>query len=214
MIEVQWHRTCPQPLANGHTPGLPRCAQGWSAAITAALLLSAAWPAKADGCVVLLCLAGNWRDIAQCRAPVRNALRDLALGRAFPVCGFVSAPPSFGGAFPAERVAANSGSAAANRWAIGDFCPAQYRQAVPNESGERSTWTCPFMGAIELVVSGQPWNRTWWDMAGNTVTEWFPAGRSAMAHSAHDDRFERDYEAWRLRQAEQPPPSATPEGGA
>lgn len=214
MIEVQCHRRRTRDRASTPPDRRPQSAIAWPAAVTAALLLSAALPAKADGCVVLLCLAGNWRDISECRAPVRKALRDLALGRAFPVCGFASAPTAFNGALPSERLTSHGGSAAANRWAIGDFCPVQYRQPVPNESGGISTWSCPFVGAIELVVAGQPWNRTWWDMAGNTVTEWFAAGRSATAHAAQDNRFERDYEAWRLRQGEQPVPVTSPEGGA
>lgn len=62
----------------------------WSAAFMSALVFTAA-PASAraaDGCTVLLCLAGNWRNISQCVPPVRQALRDLMLGRGFPVCGF------------------------------------------------------------------------------------------------------------------------------
>ncbi len=49
-----------------------------------------------DGCTVLLCLAGNWRQIGQCVPPVQQALRDLARGRAWPTCDMGGSPYSSG----------------------------------------------------------------------------------------------------------------------
>ena len=52
--------------------------------LVAAMLSTATVPAMAlDGCLVLLCLAApSWRAIPQCVPPIRQLLRDLALGRA------------------------------------------------------------------------------------------------------------------------------------
>ena len=198
----------------------------WSAATLSALFLTAA-PAPAlaaDGCTVLLCLAGNWRNISQCVPPVRQALRDLMLGRGFPVCGFASAPshsitlPVWSGApatsgSPAPTAPASS--QATLRWAEGDFCPPQYRTIVEGES--TSTTLCAFAGAIEVTIGGQLWNRTWWSMTGDSVTEWTPAARASMPQASADDRFEREYEVWRAQQGTSTPaPTPVPqtEGGA
>ena len=51
-------------------------------------LAGTALPAHAvAGCLVLLCFAApRWQAIAQCVPPIREALRDLARGRAFSTC--------------------------------------------------------------------------------------------------------------------------------
>ncbi len=43
-----------------------------------------------DGCKVLLCLAGNWKNISQCVPPVEEAFKESALGHPFPSCPSVS----------------------------------------------------------------------------------------------------------------------------
>ena len=56
-------------------------------ALGLSLGLGLSGPAHAiDGCKLLLCMAGNWQNIAQCTPTVRQALRDLARGRAWPTC--------------------------------------------------------------------------------------------------------------------------------
>ena len=197
----------------------------WPAAFLSALVFTAA-PASAraaDGCTVLLCLAGNWRNISQCVPPVRQALRDLMLGRGFPVCGFASAPsysitlPASSGAAAANGVPAPTAPASSQatlRWADGEFCPPQYRTIAEGES--TSTSLCAFAGAIEVTIGGQLWNRTWWSMTGDSVTEWTSAARASMPQASTDDRFERDYEVWRAQQgssAPAPAPVPQPEGG-
>ena len=69
-------------------------------ATMAAFLASVAAPAAnaVDGCVVLLCLAGNWSAIPQCVPPVEQLFTDLANGRLFPSCAFASAPEAPAGA--------------------------------------------------------------------------------------------------------------------
>jgi hypothetical protein len=173
------------------------------AALMAMALMSAAPAARAsEACTVLLCLAGNWRSIEQCVPPVRRMLRNLLLGRSFPICAFASVPsmslssvPSNPNLVPDPTAFAPAvGTQATLRWADENFCPPQYRTVVEEES--RTTVLCDFAGAIEVTLGGQLWNRTWWNLSGDAVTEWTPAARSALPSSASDDRFDRDYAAW------------------
>lgn len=198
--------------------------RGLASALTLAVLF-AGYPAPAlasDGCTVLLCLAGNWRSIDQCVPPVRKALRDLALGRSFPVCGFASAP-SFSISMPgpvdagapasASLPATPVGSQVTLRWAEEGFCPPQYQVLVEGES--TTTALCSFTGAIEVFIAGQLWNRTWWSLSGDSVTEWTAAARAAIPQASADDRFDRDFEAWKAQQGSTAPaPAAQSEGGA
>ncbi len=181
--------------------------------------------AASEGCTVLLCLAGNWRNISACVPPVRTALRDLALGRSFPFCALAS--PSFSidataqiSNVSADDAQANSQAApetqrpqnATLRWTSADFCPAQYLSSYELESG--TAYTCDFTGAIEVTIGGQLWNRTWWNMAGDSVTEWSAAARTGLPASSIDDRFDRDFQAWQQRQREAPATPPGPEQGA
>ena len=141
-------------------------------------------PAHAvDGCKLLLCLAGNWQNIAQCVPTVRQALRDLVLGHAWPFC-------SMGGGM-------GGSTASANQFVMPEQCPPQYRTGWTAESGQ-TVYDCPFAGVIHVAVDGQPWSRTWWSMSGEVVVEWLPAARAALANrpGAMDERFDRDRAAW------------------
>lgn len=44
-----------------------------------------------DGCKVLLCLAGNWSNISQCRPDVEEALRQVERGQGLPSCEMAGA---------------------------------------------------------------------------------------------------------------------------
>jgi hypothetical protein len=59
--------------------------------LTALLCLAAAHAHAADGCKILLCLAGNWQRIAPCEPEVRAALNRVALGHPLPVCNMAGA---------------------------------------------------------------------------------------------------------------------------
>ena len=155
--------------------------------------LTTSSPAGAvDGCKVLLCMAGNWRQIAPCQPEVRQALRDVARGRAWPQCG----------------VGGNSGSA--NQWVPAVSCPEQYR-TEGLDHWDRVVYTCPFSGVVHVAVAGQPWSRTWWSTDGDAVVEWLPAARAAFADQpgTMDTRFDDDHAAWviseRIRRAAEPP---------
>ncbi len=138
-------------------------------------------PAHAvDGCKLLLCMAGNWQNIGQCTPTVRQALRDVARGRAWPTC-------SMGG-----------NSASGNQYVGAEQCPEQYiTRAGTDESGQ-IIYSCPFSGVIQVAVEGRSWSRTWWSPSGDSVVEWLPAAKAAFASSpgAMDERFDRDHAAW------------------
>jgi len=149
-------------------------------AIGMVLGLGLSSPAQAvDGCKLLLCMAGNWQNITQCTPTVREALRDLARGRAWPTC-------SMGG-----------NSASGNQHVAPVQCPEQYRTSSTDRRGQL-VYSCPFSGVIHVAIEGQPWSRTWWSLSGDSVIEWLPAARAAFASTpdAMDDRFDRDHAAW------------------
>jgi hypothetical protein len=183
----------------------------YAAWLLAIALSGVSLPTRAsEACTVLLCLAGNWRSIDQCVPPVRRLLRNLVLGRSFPICAFASVPnlnvaslPSSYNATGTANVPSDvtppaptptAGTQATLRWADETFCPVQYRTVVEDE--RFSNIVCSFAGAIEVTLGGQLWNRTWWNLSGDVVTEWTAAARSAVPQAAADDRFDRDYEAW------------------
>lgn len=154
----------------------------------AVLLASSAGSAHAvDGCLVLLCFAApSWSAIAQCVAPIRQVLHDLARGRPFPTCG-MSGP----------------GNSAVHQWAEAPaFCPPQYTIVAEGESGP--IYSCVYLGAVSVAINGAPFARTWWNMGGSTVTDFSPEAKAQLG--AWDTRFDDDYAAWLATQ----PPVAPP----
>lgn len=144
--------------------------------LTAALL--APTPALAvDGCLVLLCFAApSWKSIPQCVPPIRQVLRDLARGRAFPTCGMSGA-----------------GNTARHVWARAPGnCPPQYTRVHETESGP--VYTCDYTGAITVTIDGKQFTRTWWDMGGDTVTDFSPVAKSQLG--TWDARYDDDRAAW------------------
>lgn len=137
-----------------------------------------------DGCLVLLCFAApSWRAIPQCVPPIKQVLRDLARGRPFPTCAM-----------------AGAGNSASHAWASApDRCPPQYTRA--DHGLNAPIYTCDYLGAVSVSIHGAPFARTWWSMAGDTVTEFSPAAKAQLG--TWDTRFDDDYAAW---QAALPPP--------
>lgn len=131
----------------------------------------------ADGCKVLLCLAApSWRSISQCVPPVNEVLRDLAVGRPFPVC-------NMSGPF----------NTATNQWSSApSYCPPQYTRVSDGNNGP--VYSCDYTGAISVNIQGALWARTWWNYSGDTVTEFTPAAKAQIG--TWDSRFEDDYAAW------------------
>lgn len=198
-------RQAPQQTVVPPVPLYRRLTAAAFAALTVALAtLATPAPARADdGCTVLLCLAGNWREVTPCRATVHRVLRDVARGRHFPRCEFGSNPTQPAGATTATPV--GGANYTRHDWASGTYCPPQYRTPVHHPvTGELVDHRCQFTGAVLTVVNGQPWNRTWWREDGESVTEWLPAGRAgaAQARTPIDDRYDRDLRAWQVAEAE------------
>ena len=138
-----------------------------------------------DGCTVLLCFAApNWRSIPQCVPPIQQVLRDLARGKPFPTCAM-----------------AGAGNSANHAWASAPgYCPPQYTRVSDGESGP--IYSCDYTGAVSVSINGAPFARTWWSMAGDTVTEFSPAAKSQLG--SWDKRFDDDYAIWL---ASLPPPA-------
>ena len=159
-----------------------------TAAATA--LIGFSRPAVAvDGCLVLLCFAApSWRSIPQCVPPIRQVFIDLAKGRPFPSCAM-----------------AGGGNNAANAWADPpSYCPVQYTQVIELENGR--AYRCDYNAAVSMTIDGRLWARTWWSLAGDTVTEFTPAAKAVLG--SWDTRFDDDYAAWLALQPPPPPPCA------
>ncbi|GAB3759176.1 hypothetical protein GCM10028796_05970 [Ramlibacter monticola] len=157
-----------------------------------AALLAASAPARAvDGCQVLLCFAApNWRAIPQCVPPITQVLRDLARGKPFPTCSMTG-----------------GGNSASHAWAsASSYCPPQYTRVFDGESGP--IYSCEYTGAVSVSVNGAPFARTWWKIAGDTVTEFSPAAKAQLG--TWDTRFDEDYAAWL---SALPPPASPTESG-
>lgn len=140
-------------------------------------LLAPSTARAVDGCLVLLCFAApSWKSVPQCVPPIRKVLRDLARGKAFPTCGMTGA-----------------GNSARHVWARAPGnCPPQYSRAHETESGP--IYTCDYTRAITVTIDGKPFTRTWWDMGGDTVTDFCPVAKSQLG--TWDTRYDNDHANW------------------
>ena len=117
----------------------------------------------ADGCTVLLCLAGNWSAIPACVPPVREALRDLMLGRGFPTCAMVG-----------------SDNSASMSWSNPATCPEMYSRYNPMTD----RWEgCSYAGSIRIRVKGEDWSEVWWSVEGWTSTRYTPIAAPALGRA-------------------------------
>ena len=183
----------PHRLARTAIERLPKMRLACLTSLGAVLAMSlAALPARAaDGCLVLLCFAApSWRAITQCVPPIREVLLDLARGRPFPTCAMAG---------PSNSASHQWSSAPGN-------CPPQYTRVTETDNGH--VYSCDYDGAVSVAINGAPFARTWWSMAGDTVTE-FSAGAKAQLGN-WDSRFEDDYAVWL---ASLPPPPAPADSG-
>jgi hypothetical protein len=158
---------------------LPKMRLAWLTSVAAvfAIGLAPLQVRAADGCLVLLCFAApSWRAIPQCVPPIREVLRDLARGRPFPTCAMAGASNS-----------------ASHQWSSAPGnCPPQYTRVTETDNGP--VYSCDYNGAVSVAINGAAFARTWWSMAGDTVTE-FSAGAKAQLGN-WDSRFEGDYAVW------------------
>ena len=130
-----------------------------------------------DGCRLMLCLAAPaWRQIQECVPTVVQALRDLARGKAFPTCNMAGASNS-----------------AALTWASAPSnCPPQYTRSYDTEN--TTIYRCDYDGVISVSIDGALFSRTWWNMGGDSVTEFTPRAKAVL--KTWDTRFDDDYAVW------------------
>jgi len=157
---------------------LPRCRLGLLAVCLAAIAPPAAH--AVDGCTVLLCLAApSWRSIEPCVPPIRQLLRDLARGRAFPTCTMSGA-----------------GNSASHAWSSApDFCPRQYTRYRDGPNG--TVYSCEYDGAITVTLNGAVFSQTWWSGAGDSVTDFSAQAKAQLG--SWDTRFDDDLADWLAR---------------
>ena len=138
--------------------------------------LFGAAPAHAtDGCKVLLCLAGNWSNISQCRPEVEQAMWDASHGRGWPSCNM-------------------GGSSAANlQWASEATCPPFY-STYNMDTGQ---WAgCRYSGVVSVKVNGLPWSDLYWSTSGGpTSTRYYDQARTALGANI-DPTYARDAAAY------------------
>lgn len=168
---TQEHVTPPASAIGLHIKGALR------ATMLIGMICISAPAAAVDGCKVLLCLAApNWRAIPQCVPTINQLLHDLSRGRPFPTCSMSGA-----------------GNTAANQWASApDNCPPQYTHVFDGPNGP--IYSCNYTGAVAVNIDGSLWARTWWNMGGESVTEYTPAAKARL--TTWDTRFEDDYAVW------------------
>ena len=151
-------------------------------AVATALFLSTGAPAAraVDGCLVLLCLAGDWSAIPQCVSPVEQLFRQLALGGAFPSCAFAPVP-SIPGMAPTSAPESGAGAQQAGPIAASQIrlspenCPAQL---ASNRDGR---FSCSgYAGAVTISVGGVPWSRTLWSASEKSLTCYSRAAKLAL----------------------------------
>lgn len=158
---------------------------GWVIALPL-LLGGVTTPARAvDGCLVMLCFAApSWRAIPRCVPPIRQVLRDLARGKAFPTCAM-----------------AGVGNSARNDWANAPrYCPPQYTHLYFGDADPVPY--CDYTGAVSVSVNGALFSRTWWNVDGGSVTEFTPAAKKQLG--GLNTQFDIDYANW----LSAPPPVA------
>ena len=153
--------------------------------LAASLSLVSGAAYSSDGCTVLLCLAGNWRQIGQCVPPVQQAFRDLARGRAWPTCDMGGSPYS-------------SGTGASNRNLNVRDCPGPYLYEIFYD-GSFVGYECSLRGVIEVQVNGRLWSQTYWDAAGTSITDYLAPAQAQLAD--YDRAFEEAMSAWRATPA-------------
>lgn len=177
-------RICTHGCMGRHGPA------SWAARAVAVLItamLALPRPAAAvDGCLVMLCFAApSWRAIPRCVPPIREVLRELARGKAFPTCAM-----------------AGVGNSARNDWATAPrYCPPQYTHLLLSETGP--TAYCDYTGAVSVSVNGTLFSRTWWNVDGGSVTEFSRSAKTQLG--GVDTQFDTDYANW----LSTPPPVAT-----
>lgn len=168
-----------------------------------ALLIACASAAHAvDGCKVLLCLAGNWRQIGECRSDVLKVLRDMARGKAFPRCEFENASSVEG------RVLTGT----TEHPTMPDNCPPMFVEwswmwvSTESQTGYW-VWDCGYRVEVNVWVDGAWWGALLADPHGNTVEEWSRVATQTLGIKPAQETLRKAYDAWiRAGRPTGPPP--------
>jgi hypothetical protein len=145
----------------------------------------------ADGCKFLLCIAGPWTTIPECRPTVYEVFRDLALGRSFPTCDM-----------------SGDGNNAGNAWTTEATCPIMYRRY--DHEGYYSG--CVYPGLISVYIEGSLWSQVYWNNRGETSTWYSDTARESLTQDGAaplDDTFMNDVSTWNTQQVS----ACTAQGG-
>jgi hypothetical protein len=128
-----------------------------------------------DGCKLLLCLAGSWSSISQCRPDVEQAFRDVARGRGWPTCG------------------TGGSSSTQMQWATEATCPRFYSYYNADNGG----WSgCQYDGVISVRVNNAPWSDVFWSLtSGPTSTRYHDPARAALG-AGIDPKYDQDAAAY------------------
>jgi len=95
-----------------------------------------------------------------------------------------------------------SGNGARHAWSSAPaYCPPQYTRVIEGESAP--IFQCDYSGAISVSINGALFSRTWWNVGGDSVTEFSSAAKTQLG--SWDTRFDEDYAKWL---ATLPPPPA------
>jgi hypothetical protein len=62
------------------------------------------------------------------------------------------------------------------------------------ESESGPIYICDYTGAITVTIDGKPFTRTWWDMGGDTVTDFSPVAKAQLG--TWDTRYDNDHANW------------------
>ena len=133
----------------------------------------AAW--AVDGCKILICLAGPWKNISQCKSDVEQVMRDTSRGKPFPVC-------EMGGGGAAGVTQAGETPIAS--WTVGygdPNCPPQYvTTQMTGGDNPQTIYSCRYSGVATVLVNGQLWSKTYFDGSANSITDWSPAALTQL----------------------------------
>lgn len=170
---------------------IKRVCSGIAAVILVGLASSAAH--AADGCKFLLCIAGPWQSISECRPTVKEVLRDLARGHPIPTCNMGSS--------------GSSNTGASYRYNSASTCPRMYWRLNPRTG---DYYHCSYPYVITVNIDGALWEKVYFQTDGDTSTWYSDAARSALKGDI-DPTYDRDLSAWEASQ--QPSPGDGDGGG-
>jgi len=143
-----------------------------------------------DGCQVLLCLAGNWKNITVCVPPVRAAMRQAALGHGWPSCSMSSGAS---GGVSEVHVSTNE-----------ETCPPFSAEYMTSEYGTHYVG-CQYTGVVTTTVNGQLWSTMYWNAAGDAITSYSDAAKSQLGAGNYDTEYDTLLASWEASHPHGPP---------